>query len=235
MVRITTLPTMPGVYSSMLDNHIQLFTRNLCPGISVYGESLNKVGGQEYRSWDPNRSKLGAAIINLPNQKPPNVFPQGCHVLYLGAAHGTTISHISDIIGPNGVIYALEFSDTTFTSLVALAEHRSNIIPLLQDVRYPSQYAFLVGSVDVIYSDVSQPDQSQIVLNNMTHFLRPKGWLMMAMKLSSIAYQKDYSTLIAAERRRLSSGFQILHEIPLDPFHKKHVFFIGKALNNPAH
>lgn len=231
MVRLNTLTNMPGIYYKMHNNRMELFTRNLCPGVPAFEETLFKVGGADYRPWEPTNSKLASAIINLPNHNPPNVFPQGCRVLYLGASHGRTISHISDIVGPKGVIYAMEFSDTVFPKLIKLAESRPNIIPLLQDVRYPTQYAFLVGTVDVIYSDVSQPDQSQIVLNNTARFLRPKGWLMMAMKLSSIAYKQDYSTLITTERRRLSNGFQILHEISLEPFHKKHVFFIGKALN----
>ena len=31
-------------------------------------------------------------------------------VLYLGAASGTSVSHVSDIVGPQGAVYAVEFS-----------------------------------------------------------------------------------------------------------------------------
>ncbi len=31
-------------------------------------------------------------------------------VLYLGAASGTSVSHVSDIVGPDGSVYAVEFS-----------------------------------------------------------------------------------------------------------------------------
>ena len=51
----------------------------------------------EYRAWNPFRSKLAAAILggvgNI-HMKP------GCKVLYLGAASGTTVSHVADIVGP---------------------------------------------------------------------------------------------------------------------------------------
>lgn len=51
----------------------------------------------EYRAWNPFRSKLAAAILGGVDKiymKP------GSKVLYLGAASGTTVSHVSDIVGP---------------------------------------------------------------------------------------------------------------------------------------
>ena len=51
----------------------------------------------EYRAWNPFRSKLAAAIvggIEHIHMKP------GSKVLYLGAASGTTVSHVSDLVGP---------------------------------------------------------------------------------------------------------------------------------------
>ena len=50
----------------------------------------------EYRVWNPFRSKLAAAIlggVDKIHMKP------GAKVLYLGAASGTTVSHVSDIVG----------------------------------------------------------------------------------------------------------------------------------------
>lgn len=51
----------------------------------------------EYRAWNPFRSKLAAAILGGVDQI--HIKP-GCKVLYLGAASGTTVSHVSDIVGP---------------------------------------------------------------------------------------------------------------------------------------
>ena len=41
----------------------EVATRNLTPGISVYGEELI-TEDVEYRLWNPRRSKLSAAILN---------------------------------------------------------------------------------------------------------------------------------------------------------------------------
>ncbi len=51
----------------------------------------------EYRVWNPFRSKLAAAILGGVDQI---YMPPGSKVLYLGAASGTTVSHVSDIVGP---------------------------------------------------------------------------------------------------------------------------------------
>lgn len=81
----------------------------MAPGESVYGEkrisiddpnapvtdSITKVK-IEYRVWNAFRSKLAACIVNGVN----NIYMKpGAKVLYLGAASGTTVSHVSDIVG----------------------------------------------------------------------------------------------------------------------------------------
>jgi len=150
-------------------------------------------------------------------------------ILYLGAANGTTLSHLSDIIGPRGIVYAVEFSDRPFVDLHAMAKLRKNIIPLLEDARTPDHYQFLVSRVDCIYSDVAQPDQIEIVLRNAALFLKPKGSVLIALKLSSIAYEEDYRALIQQEKEKLAQQFHIKAEISLEPFHKKHLFIYAIA------
>ena len=79
-------------------------TKSLVPGVKVYGEGLIRKQGVEYREWDPRRSKLCAAIIKGVSEigiKPGSV------VLYLGASTGTTPSHVSDIVGASGFVFAL--------------------------------------------------------------------------------------------------------------------------------
>ena len=89
-----------------------LVTRNLVPGESVYGEkriSVDVGEGQkvEYRVWNPFRSKLAAGILGGIDNI--HIAP-GKKVLYLGAASGTSVSHVADIVGPTGSVYAVEFS-----------------------------------------------------------------------------------------------------------------------------
>jgi len=79
-----------------------LVTKNMAIGDSVYGEKRIAVEeeGQdkiEYRVWNPFRSKLAAAILGGVDQIH---MPPGSKVLYLGAASGTTVSHVSDVVGP---------------------------------------------------------------------------------------------------------------------------------------
>ena len=47
--------------------------------------------------WNPFRSKLAAGIVGGIE----NIYMQpGSKVLYLGAASGTTVSHVADLVGP---------------------------------------------------------------------------------------------------------------------------------------
>ncbi|KAL9660751.1 hypothetical protein QQ045_025568 [Rhodiola kirilowii] len=96
----------------------------------------------EYRVWNSFRSKLAAAILGGVD----NIWikPGAC-VLYLGAAFGTTFSHVSDIVGPNGVVYAVEFSHRSGRDLVNMAKKRTNVIPIIKDARHPAKYKMLVA------------------------------------------------------------------------------------------
>lgn len=117
-----------------------LMTKNLAPGESVYNEKRvsvdNKESGEkvEYRVWNPFRSKLAAAIVGGIE----NIYMQpGSKVLYLGAASGTTVSHVADLVGPEGAVYAVEFSKRSGRDLVNMAKKRTNVIPIIEDARHP--------------------------------------------------------------------------------------------------
>jgi rRNA 2'-O-methyltransferase fibrillarin len=80
-----------------------LVTKNLVPGESVYGEKRISIEGGvdgtkvEYRVWNPFRSKLAAGVLGGLD----NIYiAPGKKVLYLGAASGTSVSHVADIVGP---------------------------------------------------------------------------------------------------------------------------------------
>lgn len=117
-----------------------LLTKNLVPGESVYNEKRvsvdNKESGDktEYRVWNPFRSKLAAAIVGGIE----NIYMKpGSKVLYLGAASGTTVSHVADLVGPEGAVYAVEFSKRSGRDLVNMAKKRTNVIPIIEDARHP--------------------------------------------------------------------------------------------------
>ncbi|GAB2288237.1 hypothetical protein Dimus_022578 [Dionaea muscipula] len=69
-------------------------------------------------------------------------------VHYLGVASGTTVSHVSDIVGPDGVVYAVEFSHRSGRDLVNMAKKRTNILPINEDARHPSKYRMFIHYVE---------------------------------------------------------------------------------------
>ena len=159
------------------------------PGRDVYGEkrvSVDEKGvKKEYRIWNAFRSKLGAAIIR--GVRNIYICP-GSKLLYLGAASGTTVSHCSDIVGPDGVVYAVEFSPRCGRDLVGVAQRRRNIVPIIEDARHPLKYRMIVGMVDNVFADVAQPDQARIVSLNSKTFLKTGGHCIVSIKVEFIYF-----------------------------------------------
>ncbi|MFQ6055699.1 MAG: fibrillarin-like rRNA/tRNA 2'-O-methyltransferase [Methanosarcinales archaeon] len=213
-----------GVF--LIDN--KLATTNLTPGFKVYGEQLFKVKDVEYREWIPFRSKLCAAIKKKIKYFP---FEKGTKVLYLGAGSGTTISHISDIIGKEGIVYAIEISERPLRDLVSLAEIRQNVVPILADARLVETYEDrVIEKVDVIYEDVADPDQIKILIRNAQKFLKPNGFLEIAIKSQSIDVTKPPREVYKECLKELEKHFEILDKAELDPYEKMHMFIVMKKI-----
>lgn len=194
-------------------------TKNLTPGISVYGEELINEE-EEYRIWNPRRSKLAAALLNgLKNLKIEN----DAKVLYLGASTGTTVSHISDM-AINGRIYAVEFSPTTAKKLVQLSRQRNNIAPILGDATKPKGYLNIVEKADLIYCDVAQPTQSELFIKNMNLFSKDNNMGMLMIKARSIdVVQKPKKIFKEQEKKLKEKGFKIIEKVKLEPYEKDHI------------
>lgn len=217
-----------GVFTVSDNDQKSLSTKSLLPGTSVYGEKLIKEGEDEYRLWSPRRSKLAAAIRQGLREMP--ILP-GSKVLYLGAASGTTVSHCSDIVGPEGVIYGVEFSQRTARDLITLAASRNNIIPILDDARHPSRYAPLVsGTIEVVYQDVAQPNQASILYENLKTFCTFGAWGMLAIKARSIDSTSSLEEVYSREISFLDSkGLEIVENIDLAPLEKDHRFIVCRV------
>ncbi len=217
-----------GVYSITDREQKSISTKSLVPGTSVYGEKLVKEGEDEFRLWSPRRSKLSAAIKRGLTEMP---IQPGSKVLYLGAASGTTVSHCSDIVGPNGVIYAVEFSQRTVRDLVQLAAVRPNIIPILDDARHPTRYAPLVsGTIEVVYQDVAQPNQASILYENLKTFCSFGAWGMLAIKARSIDSTSSLEEVYSREIAELDNrGLEIVENINLEPLEKDHRFVVCRV------
>jgi len=222
-------PHFAGIYlATFEDGTEKLATMNLTSGRNVYGERLVTWKNIEYRVWDPFRSKLAASILKGLKTVPIQLDHK---VLYLGAASGTTASHISDIIGKNGQVYCVEFSSRSIRELVNnVCAFRPNITPILEDARTPNRYAMIVEPVDDIYCDVAQPEQAKILADNADLFLKHDGWVMLAVKSQSIDVTKEPSEVYKTEINTLKArGFKIDDMVQLEPFDKAHVMVVAKA------
>jgi fibrillarin-like pre-rRNA processing protein len=202
----------------------KLATRNLVKDFKVHGEKLVEIDGVQYRYWNPYRSKLAAAIMKGMKSMP---IKKGSRVLYLGAAAGVTPSFISDIVGIKGVVYCVEFAPRAMRDLLNVCERRSNMLPLLADARKPERYEE-VGKVDVIYEDVAQPDQEEIMIKNAEKFLKKNGYAMMAIKSQSVDVTKKPKEIYERILNVLRGRFEILETYELSPFDKDHLFVVMK-------
>lgn len=199
-----------------------LYTRNLVPGNSVYGEGLTKEAGTEYRKWDATRSKLAAYLKRSGRVWP---FSPNSYVLYLGAGSGTTVSHVSDVCS-GGSVVAVEISARVFRNLVTLAESRPNLVPILADAARPEQYRTHVAVVDVLYQDVAQRNQAEIFVKNAA-FLRPGGTGYLMVKARSIDVSAEPDSVYADARALLEkSGLGILDARGLAPFQEDHAALV---------
>ena len=150
-------------------------------------------------------------------------------ILYLGAAHGYTVSFISNILSDKGIIYAVEFSERCFNELLPICNKYKNISPILADVRKPELY-YWIEKVDVVFCDISQPDETEIAIRNCKEFLKPEGYLMLAIKSRSIDITKTPKKVYQEEIAKLKkAGFKIVDWKTLDPLEKAHAFILAKA------
>lgn len=212
-----------GVSPLVYTEDTWLYTVNLVPGVTVYTEKLVEEGGTEYRSWNPYKSKLAAGILNGLQTFP---FLQESVVLYLGAASGTTASHVSDVCS-RGLVYCVEFSPRTARELVYTCEKRENMIPILKDASKPESYADIVTEVDVIYQDIAQPNQSEILRRNFI-FLKEKGHSFICIKSRSIDVTAEPKSIFKKEAKFLRKFLHLQERIPLEPYEKDHLMIVGK-------
>jgi len=214
------------VYERQAGRKRFLFTKSLVPGYNVYGERTRRKGGNEFREWDPARSKLAATIL----KGSPNIFMRkGQTILYLGAASGTTVSHVSDIVGKDGFVFALDFAPRVVRDLVFVCEKRKNIAPLLEDAHHPENYKDKITQPDVIFQDIAQRDQVEIFLKNIEAFLKPGSYALLAIKSRSIDVTKKPKEVYKQVRKKLDEKVTIIDSRDLGPYEKDHMMFICKV------
>jgi fibrillarin-like pre-rRNA processing protein len=181
----------------------------------VYNERM--LGGA--RIWEPYRSKLAALYyVGKGVELEPSL-----RVLYLGAANGTTVSHVADY---TEVVYAIEFAPRPMQDLIEVARRRRNAIPIMADATRPEAYAPLVEVVDLVYQDVAQPDQAAIAIRNCV-FLKQGGYLILMLKTRSVDVRKDPAIVFDEAIGALEgAGFTVQESVWLAPYHHDHAAIV---------
>ncbi len=214
------------IYEEMTPRRRSLFTKNLVPGRKVYGERLVMQAGTEYREWNPYKSKPAAGIMKGLNQfglKP------GSKVLYLGAASGTTVSHFSDIVGNEGMIFALDFAPRVVRDLVSLCEARKNIAPMLEDAFHPERYKDnVISPVDFVFQDIAQKNQAEIFMKNVDMFLKKGGYALLSVKARSVDITQKPGAIFNSVKIFLRDKVEIVDYRTLEPFEEDHALFVCK-------
>ncbi|MGB6501276.1 MAG: fibrillarin-like rRNA/tRNA 2'-O-methyltransferase [Thermoplasmata archaeon] len=213
----------PTAWTGVFRDGRDLFTQNPEPGRRVYGETLRSAGGIEYRQWDPFRSKLAALLIQ--GAGPELLAPVGS-ALYLGGAHGTTASHLSDL-WPSARIFVVEKSPSSFAPLLALARRRGNLLPILADAQLPERYRADLAEVDFLYQDVAQRDQARIFVDNADAALGAGGRGILMLKVRSVTQRRPSAIVVREARAELvRGGLKVTSETSLAPFSRDHVALV---------
>ena len=215
-----------------------IWSINANPKSSVYGESLKRFEGTEYRRWDPNRSKLGAGLMRTKYEKSALLPEKGSTVLYLGAGHGTSISHLYDhLCGQNnqhgGRIVAVDLASRCLRDLTHLAKTRPGLVPVLGDARKHSAWGVLVPRrVNWLFQDVAQSGQVDIFISACKRFLNLEGIGLLSLKAASERWTgEDEQFLFRSVEEKLSeNGFEIEESIELTGYEDNHVLFVARRI-----
>jgi len=224
-INIRAHPKYSNIYISGLPQNPKLYSKNLVPGNKVYGERLFTFKGEEYREWDPFRSKLAAMILEKPSLE---FLTKNLSCLYLGASSGTTISHLSDIVY-SGVIYGVEFAERSMRQLIQNTDKRKNIVPILGDANFPERYAKSIFTpIDLVYQDIAQPNQARIAIENCNYYLKNNGYLILAIKSQSIdSVEKSEKIYIQETKILEKAGYEISESFNIHKYAANHIILIA--------
>ena len=203
----------------------KIYTKSIFPGNAHFAERIYREKGEEYREFDPTRSKLAAMIV------------KGCTnvgirkndvVLYLGVSHGYTASFVSDIVGEEGLIFGVDPAPRVMRDLVFLTEKRTNLIPILADANHPEQYSNRICQTDIVFQDIAQKNQMEIFVKNCNLFLKKGGYGLLSIKARSINVKTKPKQIFVEIRKRLEKIFTVIDYKTLDPLEKDHCMIIVK-------
>ena len=203
----------------------RIYTKSMLKGKTHFMERTVRDKGDEYREFDPRRSKLAAAIMKGCSN---TGIRKGDIILYLGASHGFTPSFVSDIVGSEGLIFGIDPAPRVVRDLVFLSEQRTNIVPMLLDANHPEEYTDKICLVDVVYQDIAQKNQSDIFIRNCEKYLKKGGYGLLAIKAKSIDIKRKPKAIFNEIKAELEQIFTVVDFRNLEPFEGDHAMIIVK-------
>ncbi|PWA74813.1 fibrillarin [Artemisia annua] len=221
-----------GLYESIQGVEQKLLTK--VPDLYTVEASGRLTSVPDRREWNPFESNFAAVIMgevsNIGcwtnrNALFSNGARPGSRVLYLARDSSITVSHVSDLVGPAGIFYAVGYYDI---NLVTLSNERSNVVPIFEDPRIPARYEDRIRRVDVIISEEARDYKAEMIDANASMFLRRGGKFIMFMKalfeIPLVPDEIEFEREVEAPERLT---FKIMHQVTLEPFKEHHACFIG--------
>ncbi len=216
---------MKEIFTGILAKNGKLYNRSLIPGKIYFHEDTMKEGNVEYRCFSPRNSKFASAIKQKVRE---TGIKKASTILYLGSSHGYTVSFLSDVVGKNGLIFAVDPAPRVMRDLVFIAEERKNIAPVMEDAAHPDRYEELVKEADMLFQDVAQRNQVEIFIRNFS-LLKKGGIAMLAVKARSVDISKKPKEIFDQSKKQLrDANINILQSFRLEPFQKDHMFYLCK-------
>lgn len=221
----------------------RLWTRSADPGVAVHQESLRRMRGGEWRAWDPRSSKLAAGMLRT-RQDQRRLLPEpGSTVAYLGAGHGSTISHLHDhLCGPDntygGRLVSVDIAARCLRDLTALARRRRGIVPVLGDARKPQVWMPLVGGrVDWLFQDVALAGQAEAFITAARAGLAPGGVGLLSLKSHSERRraESDGDIIRAAADACAAAGLEVEEVVALVGWEEGHALIVLRAPHDWPH
>ena len=172
--------------------------------------------------WNAYKSKWKSAL-----DKGLNVDLKGEeNILYLGASTGSTISHIKD--KTKGFIFAVEKSPKMMIELMKLSMKSENIVPIFLDARNIEEIKkrLFKENIDVLFQDIPSPDQVNMLIN-ASELVDSDCRIFLSLKIISVAHW-THETVLKKTEENLKKHFKIIESVSLEPFHKKHYFYVLK-------
>ena len=215
----------------------RLWSRSADPGQVVHQEQLRRMRGAEWRAWDPTRSKLAAAILRTQGDGRRLLPRVGATALYLGAGHGSSLSHLHDhTCGPanehKGRLIGVDVAPRCVRDLNALARRRPGLVPVLGDARTATTWqALLPRRVEWLFQDVALAGQHEVFIRACRASLAPGGIGLLSLKTRSERRrgEADADIVDLASAACSEAGLEVEEVITLAGWEDGHALIVVRA------